>query len=177
MTAIGFDRSGDVLLSASLDRSVKLTHPRFGDAVVSPIKHSDGIVHARFSPDGSKILTVSRDMTARIWSFERPATLSPPLKRGVVLPAFGAFAAFNHDGSLVLTANDKGRTVVWKAGTDGPATEEFQHRGRISHAQFTRDGKRVVLATGLLQPQGQFSVWDLSQTPPAQIGELSLIHI
>ena len=110
-------------------------------------------------------------MTSRIWSFERPAELSPPLKRGVVLPSFGAFAAFNHDGSLVLTANEKGRAVVWKAGTDGPATEEFQHRGRISHAEFTRDGKRVVLATGLLQPQGQFSVWDLSQAPPSQIGE------
>lgn len=171
VTAIGFDPAGDVLLSASLDRSVKLTHPRFGDAVVSPIKHSDGIVYARFSPDGSRILTVSRDMTARIWSFERPAKLSPPLKRGVALPAFGAFAAFNHDGSLVLTADDKGKAVVWNATTDKPATEVFQHRGRISHAVFTHDGKRVVLATGLLQPQGQFSVWDLTQTPPAQTGE------
>ena len=58
------------------------------------------VLHAEFSPDGSRIVTASFDHTARLWDNEgKLLALLVGHKGGVF------HAEFNHDGSRILTAS------------------------------------------------------------------------
>ncbi|MFZ2898500.1 MAG: WD40 repeat domain-containing protein [Saprospiraceae bacterium] len=66
---VAFSADGATILSASADRTVRLWTPD-GKELESFIYHDDSIIDAVFAPDeeeGWKILTGSKDQTARIW--------------------------------------------------------------------------------------------------------------
>ena len=46
-----------------------------GEPVTPPLKHSESVHHASFSPDGRRVVTVCNDRAARVWEVspdERP---------------------------------------------------------------------------------------------------------
>jgi hypothetical protein len=75
--------------------------------------HSDDILAAAFSPDGRRIITGSRDQTARIWE----AASGQELLRlhGHTAPI--SSVAFSPDGQWIVTSGDDRTTKVWKAAT------------------------------------------------------------
>ena len=75
--------------------------------------HTDGILDAAFSPDGSRIVTASEDQTARIWDARTGRQLLP----GFVHEGEVRMAEFSPDGTRVLTASADGTARVWDAQT------------------------------------------------------------
>ena len=81
---------------------------------------------AAFSPDGSRIVTASRDKTARIWDAASAKEIA------VLRGHEGAVnsAAFSPDGSRIVTASEDKTARIWDAasgkeiavlrGHDGP---------------------------------------------------------
>ena len=63
--------------------------------------HQDAVERATFSPDGSRVATIARDGTARVWD-------AASGKQLLLLEQSGDFptAIFSPDGTRVLTAGD-----------------------------------------------------------------------
>ena len=105
--------------------------------------HRGPVAAAAFSPDGARVVTASRDTTARIWNARTGKPLTGALEhQGAVLAA-----AFSADGTRVVTASADGRARVWDAATGKPLTASLEHRGRVFAAVFSPDGTRVATAS------------------------------
>ena len=79
--------------------------------LILPIGHTLGINSAQFSPDGKKIVTTSRDNTAKIWDVAT-GSLFADLKghsKGIHL------AQFSSDGKEVLTYSGESVAKLWDA--------------------------------------------------------------
>ena len=64
-----------------------------------------------FSPDGSRIVTASRDNTARLWDAKSGAALATLSGH----TAWVRSAAFSPDGSRIVTASDDHTARLWDA--------------------------------------------------------------
>ena len=107
-----------------------LTHRSFALAVTEPLKHDDGVLSARFSSDGQRVVTASRDGTARVWDAHTGQPLTGPLRHddGVLS------ARFSPGGQQVVTASDDKTARVWDAGTGQPLTSPLKHDGPVTSA-------------------------------------------
>jgi WD40 repeat protein/uncharacterized caspase-like protein len=111
-----------------------------------PIGHTDGVVYAQFSPDGSRVITASLDKTAKIWDAVTGALLADLKGHTDVIN----YSAFSPDGKKILTVSGaltrrSEDTVVkiWDA-VNGKFLVNLPHSTYIVSAQFSPDGKRIV---------------------------------
>jgi WD40 repeat protein len=74
------------------------------------LKHFNWVQDAAFSPDGTKVVTVSTDRTAGVWSVPSGEPLSSPLLH----PAEVNTVAFSPDGSSFATGQAGGLICLWK---------------------------------------------------------------
>ncbi len=98
-----------------------------------------------FSPDGSKIVTLSDDNLARIWDTVTGQTLNifTCLADNII-----SSAIFSPDGSKLVTAirwNNSAK--IWDAQTGQPLYDLVGHTDQINSALFSPDGKYIVTAS------------------------------
>ncbi|HEX9941447.1 MAG TPA: CHAT domain-containing protein, partial [Thermoanaerobaculia bacterium] len=112
--------------------------------------HEREVLSAAFSPDGTRVLTASRDGTARVWAADG---LSEP----VVLRGHGGpvLAAFSPDGQRVVTASTDGTARVWSVDGSGEPVILRGHQGGVLSASFSPDGRQIVTAS----EDGTARVW------------------
>ena len=72
-------------------------------------------------------------------------------------------AAFNSDGTMLVSGGDDGIAKVWMVGGNG-APLELRHRTAVNSVTFSPAGTRVATASG-----DGVSVWDLSVLPARQM--------
>ncbi len=136
--------------------------------LVTFVGHRLSVRRVAFSPDGTRVITVSEDKTVRIWDVATGMQVTPPLQHQGAVSA----AAFSPDGTRVVTASlghrsqcDVGKSTrspypdgvdcrdldetarVWDAQTGMPVTPPLQHQGAVYHAAFSPDGTRIVTAS------------------------------
>ena len=105
--------------------------------------HNAPVTSAAFSPDGSRIVTASRDKTARIWD-------AATAKEIAVLRGHDDFvnsAAFSPDGSRIVTASNDKTVRNWDAATAKEITVLHGHDYEVNSAAFSPDGLRIVTAS------------------------------
>ncbi len=111
-------------------------------AIVEFAGHTDAVVWAAFSPDGKRVVTASRDRTARTWDAATGDEIVAFKRHGTAVVA----AAFSPDGTRVVSA--AGLTAwVWDATTGATIAALEGHRGAIISATFSPDGGRVITAS------------------------------
>ncbi len=124
--------------------------------------HEKEIEYAAFSPDGSRVVTASRDHTARVWDAVTGEAVTPPLRHADIVWK----AAFSPDGRRVVTASRDGTARIWDASSGQPVSPALPHRGPVVDASFSSDGRRVVTGGTV----GMARVWDAATgdaiTPP-----------
>ena len=104
--------------------------------------HEEQVNDAVFSPDGRAVASASSDMTARVWSVERGAALSPPLRhKGPVWSV-----AFSPDGGRLLTGSQDGTACLWDVAT-GRRLAELRHQGPITKVAYRPQGDRVATSS------------------------------
>jgi WD40 repeat protein len=82
---------------------------------------------AAFSPNGKRIVTASRDKTARLWDAATGTPIGEPFKghAGYVMTA-----AFSPDGKRIVTASADRTARLWDAATGKPVREPLKgHEG------------------------------------------------
>ncbi|XP_014272127.1 WD repeat-containing protein 26 isoform X4 [Halyomorpha halys] len=123
--------------------------------------HCDEVWYCRFSPDGLKLATGSKDTTVIIWDVD-PDTLTCTHRKTLEGHSYGvAFLAWSPDGSHLIACGPEDCPELWLWNME---TEEL--RVKLSHSpddsltscSWHRDGTRFV--TGGIR--GQFYQCDLS---------------
>jgi len=103
------------------------------------------VASARFSPDGTRVVTGSWDNTARIWSIDG-ALAEVKL---VGHEKYVNDAAFSPDGHYVATAGRDNQAILWDANT-GAMIARFAGRKdvpcSVSSVAFDAPGRRLVTA-------------------------------
>ncbi len=80
------------------------------------LRHGDMVEDAKFSPDGTKVVTASDDKKARIWDVASGRLLHTLLGHTEEV----SVAEFSPDGKLVLTDSWDGTTRIWDAASGNP---------------------------------------------------------
>ena len=98
------------------------------------------VTSVRFSPDGTEVVTASRDTTARIWDASTRALLVRLRGRhnGVV-----SDASFSPDGRWVVTAGP-GTAGLWSSDTGEFFFYLQGHSGDLTSASFDAAGDRIL---------------------------------
>src|SRR5271166_2698492 len=107
------------------------------------MKHDNSVYSAQFSADGQRVVTASRDNTARVWDAATGRAISEPMKHDNSVYS----AQFSADGQRVVTASQDKTARVWDAATGRAISEPMQHDNSVYSAQFSADGQRVVTAS------------------------------
>ncbi|WP_232537783.1 CHAT domain-containing protein [Cystobacter fuscus] len=109
--------------------------------------HSDRIVAASFSPDGTRMVTASEDGTARVWRADGSDQDHPLVLTGHAGPVNSV--AFSPDGTRVVTGSSDKTARVWRTdGSDqGHPLVLTGHEGLVYSVAFSSDGTRVVTAS------------------------------
>jgi WD40 repeat protein len=98
---------------------------------------------AAFSPDGSRIVTASKDNTARIWDATTAKEIA--VLRGHEDPVYSA--AFSPDGPRIVTASSDNTARIWDAATAKEIAVLRGHDDHVHSAAFSPDGSRIVSAS------------------------------
>ena len=106
--------------------------------------HSDSVRTVRFSPDGRRVLTTSRDGTARLWDVETGQAVVELQGHADVVTD----GDFSHDGRLIVTTSFDGTARVWESSTGRAVSTFDSHSDWLGHAEFSADDRLVVTAGG-----------------------------
>jgi WD40 repeat protein len=107
------------------------------------LEHSAEITSATFSADGDRVVTASRDHTARIWRCFLGEMIVELKDHTDEVNS----AAFSRDGTRVVTASSDKTARIWQAETAAVVAELKGHKDTVNSAAFSEDGSRVVTAS------------------------------
>jgi eukaryotic-like serine/threonine-protein kinase len=102
--------------------------------------HTDIVQSASYSPDGSLILSTSRDKTAKIWD-ARSGTELLTLKG---ITNWKGSAAFSPDGSRIVTGSGDNTAKLWDAKTGAEVLTLRGHTADVLSVAYSPDGSRIV---------------------------------
>ncbi|MCD2145429.1 nSTAND1 domain-containing NTPase [Gordonia paraffinivorans] len=149
---LAFDRAGDLLASASGDRTVRLWE-RTGDVPgYRPLATLTGfgnyVTSAGFHPTLPLLAASSGDGSVRVWDVSERTR---PQLRTTVTPGRGTvyMARFSADGRTLAASSDDGSITVFAVGPDGTLRQTAELRGHGAAARtlsFSPDGR--LLASG-----------------------------
>jgi WD40 repeat protein/serine/threonine protein kinase len=148
--------------------------------------HNGPVLVARFSPDGTQVLTASADGTARVWPVGRAAP-SPPVEtftsrwdsearqfriavegRGELAggPTHAVtFASFNADRARLVAASWDGTARIWNVETGEELYVFRGHEATVHGALFSPDGKALVTYS----EDQTARIWDMETGQERQI--------
>lgn len=141
---ITFSPDGEVIASASFDKTIKLWNSQSGALLQTLEGHEKGVFDIAFSPDGQKIVSASTDRTIKIW--DRNGELLQTLEghEGGIYDV-----AFSNDGQLIASASLDNTVKLWKLEEDSYSffkTLEGHKKGVFGVA-FSPDNETIASAS------------------------------
>jgi WD40 repeat protein len=164
--AIEFSPTGDVVATATKEGTVRLYSVPDG-ALLDEVHHSRSVDCLAFDGDGSRLLTGSRDLTARLWRLQRDDA------RGLRARELRVFVGntdhllgvgFDRSGQLAVTAGRDGIVRIFDASEQdvatGTALLRYEIGAAIDAAAFDAEGRRVLALAG----RQRVLIWDFGDT-------------
>lgn len=110
---------------------------------------------AALSSDGSKVVTYSRDKTAKVWDITTGTLLRTLTGHHSELYC----AAFSKDDSMIATTSLDRTARLWDASTGNLLHTLARHPAGVTHAAFSQDGTKLVTA-GM---DSTAKIWDVAK--------------
>jgi len=151
---INFSPNGQLIASASTDRTIKLWHP--DGSLWKDLKgHQGGVWSVQFSPDSDLLVSGSEDNTIKLWN-----------RDGILLKTFNnahqaaiMSVAFSPDGQTIASASLDGTIKLWNL--DGTILKTFSnHNAAVIKVAFSPDGKTIVSGSA----DNTIKLWNLDGT-------------
>jgi WD40 repeat protein/serine/threonine protein kinase len=150
----------NVIATASADGNARLFHfdPNHRGPVEAHavLEHDKEVIRVLFSPEGLRVVTSSRDMTAKVWTLDDLGELAGPARvfeaehdTGVVWSA-----DFSPDGTL-LALGLGGGTVQVNSLRGGPSLLLTGHTSDAFRVRFAPDGRSLISGSS----DGTARVW------------------
>jgi MTH538 TIR-like domain (DUF1863)/WD domain, G-beta repeat len=147
-----------------------LTQRSWPVPISATMRHDDAVLSACLSPDHTKVLTASRDMTARLWDANSGKELTPPLRH----PRLVRRAIFTADGGHVVTICLDGIARLWDANS-GSEVPNWHVENPDSINSVALSPGDDYLATG--SKDGSIRVWNMAgATRLAEFREPENVH-
>lgn len=142
MASAQFSADGQSVVTAGIDKIVRLWKVPSAIPVRAFTGHTDGVIGAWPSRSGERIVTIAQDRTARVWDTATAQPISELRGRSDNWSA----AAFDAQGTLVLTSGGHNPVTVWDAST---GSRLIELNGGASLAALSADGQHIlVVANG-----------------------------
>lgn len=110
--------------------------------VIAELAHDGEITAVSFSPDNNRIVTASKDKSAKIWDVATGAQLFRLANFDVV-----AVASFSSQGDRVITASDDGEVRLWSAATGAELLQVRYDEHPVYSAALSPDGRRLLTSS------------------------------
>jgi serine/threonine protein kinase/WD40 repeat protein len=130
------------------------------------LEHDGPVSCVVFSPDGTMVLTGSRDGSCRLWKVNSGAPVGSELKHASSV----SDVAFSPDGKLFVTATDSEIVRVWDA-SNGEEARPPIHVGTAA-PKIAISARGRLLTAG---PGGECRLWDIESGTP--VGEPVKAHV
>lgn len=142
------DRSRTII-AAFNDYKIKLWNDSFYTIGVMS-GHQDQILDLAFSPDGNRMISTSKDQTAKIWEYQKPTLKA---LRGSNRISTVAIA----ENQTYLTGSWEGVLTLWNEQADSLWTCQA-HEDKIVASLFSPDEKHILS----ISQDGFFKLWNLN---------------
>ena len=143
-----------------------------GKLVGKQLSHRDIMRTATFSADGERVVTSSRDGSARVWNARTGEPQTSPLVHGEAILA----SAFTDDGRRVITASRDGLLTTWDLQSlQQVARVPLRGVALIGDAAFSAGGARVATTNY----SDTLRVWDARTGLPLteRLGQHAPVHV
>ncbi len=177
LTFAEYSHSGNHIVTASLDSSVRVWDAASGQAQLTLDAHSAGplgghekpVTCAVFSPDDKHVFTGAEDGTVRKWDLETMRVvqvITVKVSKGALSGV--TRLVLSEDGQTLFTASRSGEGAVWRlTETSEPLRRLIGHTGEILDLCLSADEKWLVTASA----DNTARVWDA--TTGAELLKLS----
>jgi eukaryotic-like serine/threonine-protein kinase len=117
---------------------------RAADALFAVLSgHDDIVTSAAYSPDGTRIVTASRDKTARIWDSRTGTQLAVLNGHSATVKS----ATYSPDGTRIVTASGDKTARIWDAQLGSQLAVLSGHSDSVTSAAYSPDGTRIITAS------------------------------
>lgn len=139
---LAFSADGELLASASTDKSAKIWDVATGRLLKTLSGHAEGVTAVGFHPAGKRLVTSGFDQTLKVWDVASGREL-------VTLDGFGdeyvADFKFSLDGRRLL-GRTQNKTLLWSANLASETKELHAHHGLIKLITFSPNGELLASA-------------------------------
>ena len=143
VNAAVFSANGQMIATASDDRTARLWRTATGEPVGAPLQHPGYVYAVAFSPDGKTLVTGSWDHTVRLWNVATGQPFGQVMRHGDKVTA----VAFSRDNRTILSTGEDHTGRLWNAATGQPLGKPLKHQSTVVMGLFSPDGLKALTAS------------------------------
>lgn len=154
ITCCSFSPDGKLIISSSIDGSIRLWNPVLGESVSLFEGHNSKVNCCTFNNQGDEFLSGSDDCTLRIWDLESKTTIKILEGHLDVIRC----CAYSPDGKYIISGSDDRTIRVWDAASGKTIRILKGHKGNIRACGFSPNGQIVLSGSD----DSTLCTWDIN---------------